>query len=399
MNSALSDPHNHAPEVNPGDEWGDAEAFVANGTVLPPKRSPNGPAAAARREAIEGLRIESNVQRLDGASDEPRLEVQEIDGSVVRLAPDESDAPARVPRQVTFRERPAESTEERSPVGESRHWGRNRRQSLHWIVGTGLGVASLVVIALLMLPAVNKSNAARPDQITEFVIDPRESEKDFELLNAMVARQPEAETLFRSYVTSTPEALPPLLRPAPGLESVIRERHHHHAVAPDWKPAGGFTWSVGGETGGLYGILEGTMPDFTNFRAYMVEHGGRLVLDWKASTAYGTADFVQLGAGTGDVSEIRALLAPTGFFNAALPESRFRSYQLIAPDGEIAVWVYTERGTTTDAAVANLFAGGEIISGSETPVRVTLRLERGPAGAMPSQWIIGEMLHKEWIKP
>lgn len=399
MCSALSDPHNHAPEVNPGDEWGDAEAFVASGTVLPPKRSPNSPAATARREAVEGLRIESNLQRIDASPDEPRLQVQEIDGSVVRLAPDESEAPAKVPRLVTFHERPAQSTEDRSPVGESRHWGRNRRQSFHWIVGTGLGIASLIVVALLMLPAVNKSNAARPDQVTAFVIDPQESEKDFEPLNAMVARQPEAEALFLAYVTATPDTLPGLLRPTPGPEATKRARHPAHMAPPDWKPSERFSWLVAGEPGGLYGILEGTMPDFARFRAYMVEHEGRLALDWKATNAYSTADFAQLDAGTGDASEIRALIAPTGFFNAAFPESGYRSYQLIAPDGDKAVWVYTERNTATDAAVAALFPDGEIISGSEDPVRVTLRLQRGPESSMPSQWLIGEMLHKEWIMP
>ena len=30
---------------------------------------------------------------------------------------------------------------------------------------------------------------------------------------------------------------------------------------------------------------------------------------------------------------------------------------------------------------------------------MTLRLSRGPDGAMPNQWLLVELLHKEWIAP
>lgn len=397
MNPGLSDPHNHVPEVSPDDAWDDGECFRAGATVLPPKRVRG--ADSERQGADEGLRIESNIRRVQPDGESTRLEVQEIDGSVVRLDPDAMETPERVPRQLSFHERPAVPDIDPAVRNESK-WGAGKIHSVRWIVGTGLGVATVVVLALVMLPSINKSNAARPDQGVGMVIDPKENVREFDALNAMVARQPEAEKLFGSYANAMiAEDVLPLVRDAKSVGPLIRSSHRPMEVPRGWRPDKGLSWVTAGEGTKLYGILEGSLPDFSRFRAFMVMSEDTLLIDWKATTAYSTATFAELRAGTGNPAEIRALIAPSGYYSAAFPEGEFRSFQLLAADGEEAVWCYTRRESPADGQIAGVFREGDILEASTEPTRVTLRLERGPEGAAANQWQIAEMLHKDWLMP
>lgn len=397
MNPGLSDPHNHVPEVSPDDAWDDGECFRAGTTVLPPKRARS--AESERQSADEGLRIESNIRRVQSDGETTGLVVQEIDGSVVRLDPDAMETPERVPRQISFRERPVAPEIDPAVRNESK-WGAGKTHSLRWIVGTGLGVATVIVIALVMLPSINQSNAARPDQGIGLVIDPKEQVREFDALNAMVARQPEAEKLFGSYANAMiAEDVLPLVRDAQSVEPLIRSSHRPWDVPRGWRPDKGISWVTGGEGMNIHGVLEGSLPDFSPFRAYMVVADGALLIDWKATTAYGTATFAELLAGTGNPAEIRAFIAPTGFYSATFPEGEYRSFQLLSADGRDTIWCYTRRGDAADGQISGIFREGEILQASREPTRVTLRLARGPEGAAPNQWLIAEMLHKDWLMP
>jgi hypothetical protein len=398
MNPGLSDPHNHVPEVSPDDAWDDGECFRAGATVLPPKRVRS--AESERQNADEGLRIESNIRRVQPDGETAGLVVQEIDGSVVRLDPDAMESPERVPRQMSgFQERPAAPETDPAVRNESK-WGLGKTHSLRWIVGTGLGVATVIVIALVMLPSINQSNAARPDQAVGLVIDPKEQVREFDALNAMVGRQPEAEKLFGSYANATiAEDVLPLVRDAKSVEPLIRSSHRPVDAPRGWRPQSGLSWVTAGEGLKLFGVLEGLLPDFSPFRAYMVVSGSALLIDWKATTAYSTATFAELLEGTGNPAEIRAFIAPSGFYSATFPEAEYRSFQLVSADGRDAVWCYTRRGDAADGQIAGIFREGEILEASREPTRVTLRLARGPDGAAPNQWLIAEMLHKDWLMP
>lgn len=397
MNPGLSDPHNHVPEVSPDDAWDDGECFRAGTTVLPPKRVRG--TESERQGGDEGLRIESNIRRVQPDDETTGLVVQEIDGTVVRLDPDAMDAPERVPRQVSFHELPVAADVDTSARNESR-WGLGKNQSMRWIVGGGLGVAAVIVVALAMLPSINESNAARPDEVVRLVIDPQEQVREFDALNAMVARQPEAEKLFGSYANAMiAEDVLPLVRDSRSVAPLIRGSHRPMEVPRGWRPHNGISWVAAGEGMSLYGLLEGSLPDFSPFRAYMVESGGTLLIDWKATTAYSTATFAELVAGTGNPAEIRAFIAPNGFYSTTFPEAEYRSYQLVSADGEDTVWCYTRRGEQIDGRIAGIFREGEILEGLTEPARITVRLARGPDGAAPNQWLIAEMLHKDWLMP
>jgi glutamate/tyrosine decarboxylase-like PLP-dependent enzyme len=147
------------------------------------------------------------------------------------------------------------------------------------------------------------------------------------------------------------------------------------------------------------GLLQGEFPDHSQFSAYFTQTGNHPKLDWKATTAYGTASFKELVQNQGDASEIRGEISKAEFYNAAWPETDYRCYRLISPDGETVIWGYTRRGEATEHAIASLLDKGEIVKEAQNSHKITLRLERGPTAAQANQWLIGEMLHIDWVTP
>lgn len=400
MDPRLTDPHNHVPEVTPDDVWGDTDTlnprFPGGATVLPPKRAKaDAPARAKAGRAEEGIRIESRA--LPRSVEDSQLEVQEIDGTVLRLDP-EVPAVAKVPRQTTFRERPARPPSEQ---GEDKNWGRARKTSLRWLLGTGVGVGALVVLPMLLLPMVNKSNAERPLP-GQLVIAPKaeENARESEVLNDMLLRQPEAEQVFRIYARSTvTDDFLPWLRHEESVRELVRAHPRPALVGKDWLPGDDTAWNVFRAEGLCFGVIEGSLPDYSRFRAYMTLEKGQLRLDWKATNAYGTATFDELAKGTGNPAEIRAHAAISGFYTLHFPEPDWQCYQLVSANGEDIIWAYTRRGGEPDAQIGALFKSGHILAASQDPKRVTLRLGRGPDGSLPNQWVVEEMLHKDWITP
>jgi hypothetical protein len=403
MDTNLIDPNNHAPEVTPDDEWGDADGLHANfdtaATVLPPRRQKIEHRSAAPSEKPEaGLRIESRIQPRESDESAPRLEVQEFNSSVVRLDPEEP-ASARVPRQFTFHERPNRKEDDPVRAGEGREWGRSRKQSFRWMIGTGIAVVALVVASMMMLPKINKPNAARPTDAGQATV-PEARDTATEALNAMLVLQQEAEQVFRKFASARiADDVLPLVRDAKTVEPLIRRNFRPVGVPKSWIPGDDTEWSVFDAGGVQYGILQGTLPDFSRFTAYLALINGQLVLDWKATTGFGSATFDELALNQGDPSEIRAVIAPSGFHTAAFPETDYQSYQLVSPDKEKSIWGYARRGERASAELSRLFYSGEIIQGGNQPQRVALRLERGPSGSLPNQWLIAEFLQKDWLIP
>jgi hypothetical protein len=408
MATPLDDPRNHAPAVSPDDGWGDMYLIaaplehrqVAAPVVLPPKRTPATRAESTDHDRIEtGLRIDITPQPRE--ADEPpfHLEVEEINGSVVRLDA-VIEPPPKVPRQNTFK--PRRATEEQIRHGEGREWGRASRHSLAWILGSSLGIAAVVVVSLMMLPMINESNAARPrpGQI-ELVVDSDDTPEGVEALNAMVARRPQAFALFTRFaVASSAEEILPTVRDPDGIQPLLGNPAGPLVDNSKWSLPAETTWGALENEGLVYGLLEGPLPDFARFRCYVVvDTDHALRIDWKATTAFGSADFNQLAAGSGDPSEIRAWISPTGFYTAVFPEADFQSFQLVAPDRRESIWCYTRRGDATDQELSNQFMEGEILKADQQSVRITVRLARGPDGSLPNQWLIEELLHQEWITP
>jgi len=400
METSLSYRPPHADEVSPEDVWGDSfgdEVDAGNtGTNLPPKRVKEAVPASGGAEGDVGLRIGGGLSSHAAGDAAPRIEVQEIDGSVVRLDPETATEPW-APRQFTFQQRPAG----RSNAGEARDWGRSRKQPVIWLFGSGVAVLATVVGAVMLLPSIDKSIAARPRPgDTELVLEPDGMTAEAQAIKNMLARQAEAEGIFRALVTAPSVAdILPLLRDAGGIAGLIQPNHYLLGGFVDRLPPKTDHWTALRSEDLTYGLLKGTLPDHSRFEAYFVIEDGRLVLDWKASSAFGTADFAELAQKRGNPAEIRAWISNAGFYTLAFPEDEFQCYQLLSPDRQQSVWAYSHRGGVAEALINSRLKGGYILQNEEESMKATFRLEAGPADALANQWLIGELLHKDWIAP
>ncbi len=388
-----------SPDVSPEDVWGDAACLVSEGqgpaVILPPKRVKedklDGFDSATNDDG--GLRIGTRTPAHSTAKTFTKLEVQEIRSDVVRLLPEEPEA-GRARPQPVLQERQASADD----LGEAREWGSSKKQSIFWMLGAGVVVAALIIVAIMALPFINKPNAARPHSgQPEWVV---ETMADGQALSDMLARQAEAVSVFRKYAhASSAEEVLPLVREPEAVADLIRAKHRPPNDPADQRPPRIRTWGARENQSLTYGILTGTLPDYSEFETYFTVADGRLVMDWKASIAHGTADFSELAQNRGNPAEIRGWIEPMDFYNQVYPEESFQSYQLRSPDREKIIWVYARRGSDTHARLKALLKGGYILEGRKDPGKVTVRLAPGPAYSLPNQWALVELLHKEWITP
>lgn len=359
--------------------------------LLPPKRvkpdKPGGSATAANGDG--NLRIGTLTSDYSVAQTLPKLEVQEIHGDVVRLHPEEAEA-GRLPRRIVFQEKPV------SLVGlwETREWGRSKRQPILWMLWTGMAIAAVIVGAMMALPLINKpTRSGESGWVVEAVANA-------EILNDMLARRAAAERVFEEFIRAqSSEDMLPLVRDPEEVADLIRTDRRLPAASADAPRPKIRSWGAREARSLTYGILVGTLPDYSKFEAYFTVSNGRLVMDWKASTAYGTADFQQLMRKQGNPAEIRGWIEAAEFYTAAFPESSHQAYQLASPDRQQVIWAYAPRESGINQALKALIKGGYILEGRKEPQKVTVRLEPGPADSLPGQWAIMELLHKEWIAP
>lgn len=405
----FDDPKKHAPEVPSDDAWEDSHAenpSVPSGCdteviALPLRRAKNEFSALRDHSAShpeKGFHIAPESHRADDSS--ATHQILSPKANVVRLE-NAAFNPAKIPRQGIFTPLPQSIPENSHLQGEEHKWGRATKRSIRWIISGSLGVACLVILALMLLPSINESNAARPGTWqVGLVIDPAENIGKIGNLNEWLARRSEAMQLFRIFATSAIADDPlPLMRDPGKIQELVRKNRQQPTVPNDWSPPQSSTWIAFEAGDRICGVLEGTLPDFSKFRAYMVDSGNHLVLDWKATTGHGSASFDELATGRGDPGEIRAFISPSGYYNQTFTEADFKSYQLISPDENKSIWCYTRRGGATDAQFENLFFEGDIIKPEKLAYRVTVRLARGPEGTLANQWIIEELLHHEWVNP
>jgi len=409
IKSSLSDPNNHVPEVSPDDGWDDAEVATGNVlterpvSVLPPRRLASEKSAAAAEPAESGLRIESNVVRVETTEEAPqRLEVQEIRAEVIRLE-QEVPGPPRMVSQFTFHERPVVQKEAIATRGEDRDWGSisGRPKTLRWILGMGVATILMLAGSLLVLPKINAKNAPRKE-VTGAVVEAPLSGQDAEILritNILLPSQPEGMRLFGSYARAgILDEVKPFLRKGQADSEDLAENWKPLGAPRGWEPANSSQWTVLPMDGTVYAKLEGTLPDMAAFSAYYVlAENNRLLLDWKATSAFSTASFATLIKGEGDGREIRAEIRLGQFYNAVWPESEYISFILVSPDGEDTIWGYASRKSAAAGQIASLFKKGPIIQDAPGSQKVTIRLERGPENASPNQWLIAEMLHTDWL--
>lgn len=406
MVDKLIDPNNHVPDVSADDNWGDVADLDASKDVVivgvPPKRKTVEAVVVKSSESNdEGLRIGLSALRRQDDPSSVDLEIHEISGDVLRLS-SESATSAKSERQVVFQERPPQSILLAEWEGKEVELGSSEKKSIRWLITAGLGVASMIVTSLLLLPMVNDFNAVTPSP-SDLLLTLETEEASVEgvdALNRMVPLQSQAEQIYRAFASaSLADDFLPSIRDAKSLEVLIRKTSYPAKVSKAWRPSENCTWNVFDLEGLPCGILDGTLPDQSSFSACFVMKSKRLLLDWKATVGYCTATYEELAESHGDGTEIRGWIIPTAFYTAIFPEADFQCYQLLSPDKKNTLWCYARRGSQANMVIAPLFPQSEIIESPNEPAKITIGLEHSRSGSLPNQWSIEKVLHKDWISP
>ena len=404
MNPLVPDPHHPVPEVSPEDGWEDnARPAVESPpptNVLPPRRTTADAATAATSSTSSGLRIDPHLLRTQPTESSERLEVQELQNTVVRLD-QMAPTPAKVARQVTFRERQVHEKDQSSSSGESSAWGTTRQFSKLWMVGAGAGIVAIVVLVLALLPVINsrntKKNSSRNAAAKFSTEEKIESLDDLDLL---MNKHSEAMKLYRAYITATRvEDVIPLIRNGKALEETLRRHWRPTGISSQWTPNPDCTWTIKKVSGHACGFLKGNLPDYSPFFAYFTNDDNQLLLDWKATSTFCTATFQELEKNAGDPTEVRGEIILAPFYTATWPETEYQSFRLTSPDGEDIIWCYSRRKDPPHLVLGEFFRSDLILAQPTGSWKITLRLTRGPEGALPNQWLIGEMLHIDWLAP
>ena len=408
MNPRLPKPHNHVPEVSPNDGWADAVGSVPDSSrapqVLPPRRSPTDRMADAPTSspdgASTGLRIDLKVIRTQPSQSPQKIEVQEIKSDIVRLD-QMAPTPQKVARQATFHERPIREKDQSNSSGESSTWGATQKLPKLWIIGSGAGILVIVILVMALLPMINSLNTRKNSGSSTGATPLTEEKIDHaDALDLMLTKQPEAVQLFRAYITATQvDDVIPLIGNGKALEETVRSRWVPVGVSKRWSPSLECTWSLKKIGGRPYGLLQGILPNQSPFVAYFTNDDNRLLLDWKATSGFSTATFAELEKNAGDPAEVRGEISLAPFYTSTWPEADYQSFRLTSPDGQDIIWCYSRRGEPPHEALAPFFRRDQIIVQTTDSWKITLRLAHGPTGTLPNQWLIGEMLHIDWVTP
>lgn len=286
--------------------------------------------------------------------------------------------------------------------GERSDWGeKGVGGSLRWMLYTGVGVVALVVAAVILSDPAGRNQSGNKSMFSQLApeeSDTVSSEADSAMMALLTAAQEDAKRIFAQYATakSTGDFVGMIHR-ADQLAPLLEEQWVPLGVKSDWRPGEESFWSLVEDEDSRHGILTGTLPDFTTYRAFFRWYEGELKLDWKATVGYCSTDFSELKKGQGDASEVRVMLSPADFHTFPLAEGEFRSFRLTSPDGRENIWGYTKVGGEIDTKLAALFNPSQITGEARVDAAVIVGLARGPEESLPTQWMITSLSRLNWL--
>jgi len=402
-----------------GDDWGDTAQDEAGGApdwgdVVQPSADEEwgGLAIPARRDPAEqgGVTvIESDAYRVDSAGGNPQQDAREDDASRQGAVVVREISGRRVRRPKTTKPTIEKISQAKGPKQrakkkrwdvEDKEWSSVTRFRMKGVAITILGVMALIIASLYVVPRLNPAGR-------ELVDDGRFSSRVPSLFNVrdrviedLLDRQKEAEALYEAFVSAADvDEVLPLVRHRAELEPLIRSAGHQARVPKSWKVDVKAVWSLHMAKGRPYARLQGEMPDFKQFNAFFVLENGKLLIDWKATTCYSSAPFGDLGRGEGDGSEVRGTLSPSNLYTESFNERQYQCYQFVSPDDEQMLWCYVPRNGVLERDLTRLFLSGGVVDELLSSAPATLKLVRGGKESLPNQWLIGELLHGQWIDP
>lgn len=409
--------HDSAPEG--GADWADAEGVEAPvvliadeseavRAVLPARRkTPAVPRKTEERES-GGLRIESKIFSSRAVEEEEPsasgLEVAELGRAVVRLGSAEP-APVANPRVTAVAPTHQPKGEKPAPHERvSEEWGDKATKSWKWMIW-GSGAAAVVVVVSLILQAKlgGGQESTRTSMIeTLRVVD--DTPKADDPVKEFTDRNDEVvdgmrEALTKYATAKTPEEAVPWIRNGEALKPLLAEHWKAWDVPAGWIPEENPVLAFSSVGKRAFSMMMGSMPDFSTYRVFFVQEDGRMKVDWEATTGFNDRTNAELADRSVKDATIRATVGPVSFYTPAYPEDRYRSFRLFLADGVSAVWGYVEKGSRDENLIAREVDSGVILGRGQSEQLFRLKLVRGEEGALPSQWKIAGVLHKNWLEP
>jgi hypothetical protein len=399
MNRLSPNSENEDPVVSDGGKWVEAVESLSHATVLPPRRAASDVSDTTTEADRVGLRIEPHLDRVESPDGPQRIEVQEFTGSIIRLE-QPAPSPQKIARQVKFLDLPVREEGASSASEEGAQWGLEKRTSNSWMVSAGAVLLVILILCLVLLPLINSSRFKKTKEAPLHKDNPITAKIQPKAANPLEGQKAKALELFSSYVTATTveEALL-CLRDRETIAPLFRARWQPTGISKQWQATNSCGWIAVVRESLSYAVLRGELPDQSEFYAYFINDGQKLLLDWKATIAYSSALFTDLEKKQGDLTEVRGKISPTDYYSLTWPEKDYQSFKFTSPDLETTLWAYSRRRESADIALLKIL--GKTGDGQETQKtgRVTLRLAAGPETALPNQWLIQELLHPDWINP
>ncbi|MGJ8633882.1 MAG: hypothetical protein ACSHX7_08175 [Luteolibacter sp.] len=460
MKSDMEDPNNHVPEISEDDDWDvsdEPEEIEKSNELpkatagLPGKKVSKGLAVTHHEPSLKDVSDESTdfgetvLGKTDGrdegvdsdtvseeeegsenevdekrivlppATDKKRFKVVELGAGDTRLTPHVQLASALKPKLVANLEPEiSESGEEEPEESHSSHerqtaekseWGKSdKTQSAKWIVFSGMGI----LFALLLMALGNyyvrgrqktnfdefgysKMAAVLEDELVDF-----EAEGDF--LENVTNREEEASVIYAEFAAAEKaEEVKGLIWNADEEFPFVEKHFKPIGSNPGWTPLPPLNWVVSDAGDFHFCNLRGLTEDFEKFSAYFRLEGDKLKIDWKATTEYSTATFTELKTGKADASEVRGWLSQANFYTFSLPEETYRSFRLMSPDASEAIWVYTKRDTELEKRLIEPFQARISADEMQDEAQMVVELEASPEGALPSQWLVKDLVNMSWL--
>lgn len=283
------------------------------------------------------------------------------------------------------------------PDARPKSWSSSAR----WVLAAGLVVMAALILSMSLLARLNKSNPkVNPLGVAPMVIEQEEEYPKGEHIADLLARKDEARSLFGRFLAAkSAEDVLGMVRPVPGLETLVARSRRPEGWAEGWKVPEDVKWDVHTDQDPVFGVLSGYDPDDRKFQAFFTLEKGRLLLDWKATVGYCSVPFSSLAGGEGDASEVRVWVEPASFYSVSFPESEYRAFKIYTTLDDPAVWAFARRGGVPEQELARMFHKSMFGDDRTKASMVVLSLARGAADTAPNQWEIAELLHRAWILP
>ena len=386
-------------ETGPGDIW-DADQFAPN-----PGASPVLRVHRERNSAVVVKPRESRQRRQTEPPPPPPTPPATMAPEVARLAVPDDGQPVHAVRthDVTIERVAAKPKPEDAKSEEWTGAPAMSGRTLAKMMAGGVLVVAAGLAAVLVLHSLNRDSGTAPLGYATLEMTPEEAPLDNRLalfLESPAGVQKEALHLLAGYgAARTAREAEPWVRTSTAGDEMPR-RWRPWTSPPRIDQPDMIQFSFLENHAIPFMVAWGIRENFTPYCAYFARDHGKLRLDWEATEGLCDIPIPDLPAAT-EVrgALVRCELEIKPFHTGSFPESRYRSYALNTADQLNWVWGYVERDSQLDGKLREILNDGTNILEHKLRERVTLRVAMPANRDLPSQFLITDMLHNEWLCP